>query len=54
MVSYAIDWCGVDGGRDRVRRGGRRIAQRPLIGGLAADRVGAKRMIVFGLMLQRP
>ena len=41
-----------NGCRDRVRRGGRRIAQRPLIGGLAADRIGAKRMIVFGLALQ--
>jgi MFS family permease len=41
-----------NGCRDRVRRGGRRIAERPLIGGLAADRIGAKRMIVFGLALQ--
>jgi hypothetical protein len=40
-----------NGCRDRVRRGGRRIAQRPLIGGFAADRIGAKRMIVFGFAL---
>jgi len=53
MVSYAID-CGVPAMAAATVFGAAGIASLSgrVIGGLAADRVGAKRMIIFGLALQ--
>jgi MFS family permease len=53
MVSYAID-CGVPAMAAATVFGAAGVASLSgrVIGGLAADRVGAKRMIVFGLALQ--
>jgi MFS family permease len=53
MVSYAID-CGVPAMAAATVFGAAGIASLSgrIIGGLAADRIGAKRMIVFGLALQ--
>ena len=53
MVSYAID-CGVPAMAAATVFGAAGIASLSgrVIGGLAADRIGAKRMIVFGLALQ--
>ncbi|MBV8097372.1 MAG: MFS transporter [Acetobacteraceae bacterium] len=53
MVSYAID-CGVPAMAAATVFGAAGIASLTgrIIGGLAADRIGAKRMIVFGLALQ--
>jgi len=53
MVSYAID-CGVPAMAAATVFGAAGVASLSgrVIGGLAADRIGAKRMIVFGLALQ--
>jgi MFS family permease len=53
MVSYAID-CGVPAMAAATVFGAAGIASLSgrVIGGLAADRIGAKRMIIFGLGLQ--
>ena len=53
MVSYAID-CGVPVMTAATVFGAAGVASLSgrVIGGLAADRIGAKRMIVFGLALQ--
>jgi MFS family permease len=53
MVSYAID-CGVPAMAAATVFGAAGVASLSgrIIGGLAADRIGAKRMIVFGLALQ--
>ena len=53
MVSYAID-CGVPAMAATTVFGAAGVASLSgrIIGGLAADRIGAKRMIVFGLALQ--
>jgi MFS family permease len=53
MVSYAID-CGVPAMAAATVFGAAGIASLSgrVIGGLAADRIGAKRMIIFGLALQ--
>src|SRR5215469_6089348 len=53
MVSYAID-CGVPPMAAATVFGAAGVASLSgrVIGGLAADRIGAKRMIVFGLALQ--
>ena len=53
MVSYAID-CGVPAMAAATVFGAAGVASSSgrVIGGLAADRIGAKRMIVFGLALQ--
>src|SRR5262249_39757787 len=53
MVSYAID-CGVPAMAAATVFGAAGLASLSgrIIGGVAADRVGAKRMIVFGLTLQ--
>ena len=53
MVSYAID-CGVPAMAAATVFGAAGVASLSgrVIGGLAADRIGAKRMIVFGLTLQ--
>src|SRR6201987_3813761 len=53
MVSYAID-CGVPAMAAATVFGAAGVASLSgrVIGGLAADRLGAKRMIVFGLALQ--
>src|SRR3984893_7169176 len=53
MVSYAID-CGVPAMSAATVFGAARLAALSgrIIGGLAADRVGAKRMIIAGLALQ--
>jgi MFS family permease len=53
MVSYAID-CGVPAMAAATVFGAAGIAALSgrVIGGLAADRIGAKRMIIFGLSLQ--
>jgi MFS family permease len=53
MVSYAID-CGVPAMAAATVFGAAGIASLSgrIVGGLGADRVGAKRMIVFGLALQ--
>src|SRR5947209_9390986 len=53
MVSYAID-CGVPAMAAATVFGAAGVASLSgrVIGGLAADRIGAKRMIIFGLALQ--
>ena len=53
MVSYAID-CGVPAMAAATVFGAAGIASLSgrVVGGLAADRIGAKRMIIFGLALQ--
>jgi MFS family permease len=53
MVSYAID-CGVPAMAAATVFGSAGIASLSgrIVGGLAADRIGAKRMIIFGLALQ--
>jgi MFS family permease len=53
MVSYAID-CGVPAMTAATVFGAAGLASLSgrIIGGLAADRIGAKRMIIFGLALQ--
>jgi MFS family permease len=53
MVSYAID-CGVPAMAAATVFGAAGVASLTgrVVGGLAADRIGAKRMIVFGLALQ--
>jgi MFS family permease len=53
MVSYAID-CGVPAMTAATVFGAAGLASLSgrIIGGLAADRIGAKRMIIFGLVLQ--
>ena len=53
MVSYAID-CGVPAMAAATVFGAAGVASLSgrVVGGLAADRIGAKRMIVFGLALQ--
>ena len=53
MVSYAID-CGVPAMTAATVFGTAGVASLSgrVIGGLAADRIGVKRMIVFGLALQ--
>jgi MFS family permease len=53
MVSYAID-CGVSAMAAATVFGAAGVASLSgrVIGGLAADRIGAKQMIVFGLALQ--
>jgi MFS family permease len=53
MVSYAID-CGVPAMAAATVFGAAGVASLSgrVIGGLAADRIGAKRIIVFGLALQ--
>jgi MFS family permease len=53
MVSYAID-CGVPAMAAATVFGAAGVASLSgrIIGGLAADRIGAKQMIVFGLALQ--
>ena len=53
MVSYAID-CGVPAmaAATVFDAAGKASLSGCVIGGLAADRIGAKRMIVFGLALQ--
>ena len=53
MVSYAID-CGLPAMAATTVFGAAGVASLSarIIGGLAADRIGAKRMIVFGLALQ--
>jgi len=53
MVSYAID-CGVPAMAAATVFGAAGIASLSgrVVGGLAADRLGAKRMIIFGLALQ--
>ncbi|MBV8089658.1 MAG: MFS transporter [Alphaproteobacteria bacterium] len=53
MVSYAID-CGVPAMAAATVFGAAGVASLSgrIVGGLAADRIGAKRMIVFGLALQ--
>ena len=52
MVSYAID-CGVPAmaAATVFDAAGKASLSGRVIGGLAADRIGAKRMIVFGLAL---
>ena len=53
MVSYAID-CGVPAMAAATVFGAAGLASLSgrIVGGLAADRIGAKRMIIFGLALQ--